>query len=72
MRPQTTPKRFETLLVAAIALFTIGLVAIIAIFATPLLTDNRPGLPLYLIAMATPLGFALAIAHALRSGRRAR
>lgn len=53
-------------------LFTIGVVAVVAIFCTPLLTGNRPGLALYLVAMATPLGFALAIAHALRSGRRAR
>jgi hypothetical protein len=72
MRSRTAPKRFETLLVSAMVLFTIGMVAIIAIFCTPLLTGNRPGLALYLIAMATPLGFALGIAHALRSGRRAR
>jgi len=60
------------LLKAAIACFVVGVVAVLAIFLTPALTDGSPGLVLYLLTLAWPLGFALAIAFALRSGRRAR
>jgi hypothetical protein len=60
------------LLRVALGLFGIGLVAIIAIFATPLLTDSHPGLPLYLLAMLAPVGFAVGMIHALRQGRRSR
>ncbi|BAD55483.1 hypothetical protein NFA_6380 [Nocardia farcinica IFM 10152] len=60
------------LLKLALTLFTVGLVAIIAIFLTPILTDGEPGLWLYLTAMLTPLGFLCAIVFALWSGRRAR
>ncbi|MCM6773026.1 hypothetical protein NDR87_04765 [Nocardia sp. CDC159] len=61
------------LLSAALGLFAIGLLAIVAIFVIPLVSDSRPGLWLYLVAMAaTPLGLLLAIVFALWSGRRAR
>lgn len=60
------------LLKAAIACFVVGVVAVVAIFLTPAFTDGKPGLVLYLSTLAWPLGFALAIAFALRSGRRAR
>lgn len=60
------------LLKVAIGLFSIGLLAIVAIFALPLLSDSHPRLALYLLAMAAPLGFALGIVHALRQGRRSR
>lgn len=60
------------LLKAAIACFVVGVVAVVAIFLIPALTDGKPGLVLYLLTLAWPLGFALAIAFALRSGRRAR
>jgi len=46
--------------------------AVAAIFLTPVVTDGTPGLVLYLLTLAWPLGFVLAIAFALRSGRRAR
>lgn len=62
----------NALLKAAIACFAVGVVALVAIFLTPLLTDGEPGLVLYLLTLAWPLGFALAIAFALISGRRAR
>ncbi|WP_063066260.1 hypothetical protein [Nocardia violaceofusca] len=63
----------DVLLRVAVGLFAIGLLAIVAIFLTPILTDGDPPLWLYLVAMAaTPLGLLLAIAFALWSGRRAR
>ncbi|SUE16783.1 Uncharacterised protein [Rhodococcus gordoniae] len=60
------------LLKAAIVCFAVGVVAVLAIFLTPVITDGKPGLVLYLLTLAWPLGFALAIAFALSSGRRAR
>ncbi|WP_067703681.1 hypothetical protein [Nocardia jejuensis] len=60
------------LLYLAGALFAIGLLAIVAIFAIGLLSDSEPGLWLYLLAMAAPLGFLVGIVFALWSGRRSR
>ncbi len=60
------------LLKAALACFAVGVVAVVAIFLTPVVTDGRPGLVLYLLTLAWPLGFVLALTFALRSGRRAR
>jgi peptidoglycan/LPS O-acetylase OafA/YrhL len=60
------------LLRLALALFALGLLAIVVIFAIPLLTDGEPGLWLYFGAMLAPLGFVLAVVFALRSGRRSR
>ena len=60
------------LLKAAIVCFAVGVVAVAAIFLIPALTDGTPGLVLYLLTLAWPLGFALAVAFALKSGRRAR
>lgn len=61
------------LLPLALGLFAIGLLAIVAIFVTRLVSDVKPGLWLYLVAMAaTPLGLLLAIVFALWSGRRTR
>ncbi|UYP19694.1 hypothetical protein OED52_03785 [Rhodococcus sp. Z13] len=60
------------LLKAAIVCFFVGVLAVAAIFLTPVVTDGTPGLVLYLLTLAWPLGFVLAIAFALRSGRRAR
>nr|WP_206036997.1 MULTISPECIES: hypothetical protein [unclassified Rhodococcus (in: high G+C Gram-positive bacteria)] len=57
---------------AAVACFAVGIVAVVAIFLIPALTDGTPGLVLYLLTLAWPLGFALAIGFALQSGRRAR
>ncbi|MBF6349576.1 hypothetical protein IU448_11165 [Nocardia flavorosea] len=57
----------------ALALFALGLLAIVGIFLTPIVTDGKPGLWLYLGAiLLTPLGFVLALVFALRSGRRAK
>ncbi|WP_460722584.1 hypothetical protein [Nocardia heshunensis] len=60
------------LLYIALGLFTIGLLAVVAIFGVAGLTDSKPGLWLYLLAMCAPLGFLLAIVFALLSGRRSR
>ncbi len=60
------------LLKAAVACFVVGVVAVVAIFLIPAITDGTPGLVLYLLTLAWPLGFALAVAFALKSGRRAR
>ncbi|MFD6857177.1 hypothetical protein ACFWB0_04220 [Rhodococcus sp. NPDC060086] len=57
---------------AAIVCFAVGIVAVVAIFLTPILTDGKPGLVLFLLTLAWPLGFALAIAFALQSGRRSK
>ncbi|MGV9675077.1 hypothetical protein ACWDSJ_07340 [Nocardia sp. NPDC003482] len=72
--PNPAPRRpCQPLLLAALGLFAIGLLAIVAIFVVPLVSDAEPALWLYLLAMAaTPLGLLLAIAFALWSGRRAR
>ncbi|WP_330185919.1 hypothetical protein OHB26_07985 [Nocardia sp. NBC_01503] len=70
---QQAPRRSGSwLLQVAMTLFAVGLLAIVAIFGVGLLTDSKPGLWLYLTAMAAPLGFLLALVFALWSGRRAR
>ncbi|WP_072687147.1 hypothetical protein [Rhodococcus marinonascens] len=68
-RPSRTSDGF---LRVALTLFALGFVAIVAIFLTPILSDNKPGLVLYLIALACPIGFLLGIVAALMQGRRAR
>ncbi|MET9285202.1 hypothetical protein ACWEPH_22345 [Nocardia beijingensis] len=65
-------RRGDWLLRLALSVFALGLLAIIAIFTIPLLTDSEPGLWLYFGAMLAPLGFVLALVFALRSGRRSR
>ncbi len=71
--PRTPRRSGEVLLRVAVGLFAVGVLAIIAIFLTPLVTDGDPPLWLYLVAMAaTPAGLLLAIVFALWSGRRAR
>lgn len=79
MAPETTPPQpsgtagtNNTLLRVAVGFFVVGIVAIIAIFLTPILSEGEPGLVLYLLTLACPIGFVLAMAFALRSGRRAR
>ncbi|MQY24730.1 hypothetical protein [Nocardia aurantia] len=68
------PRRSGTpLLYVALGLFAIGLLAIVAILLTPVLSDAEPALWLYVTAMAgTASGLLLALAFALWSGRRAR
>ena len=72
MPNQTSRESSNRLLHLALAVFSIGVLAIIAIFVIPAVSDAEPGLWLYLAAMAAPIGFLLAITFALRSGRRAR
>lgn len=61
------------LLVAAGVIFAIGLIAIIALFVTPLVAHGATApTAVYLATMCAPLGFLLGIVYALRSGRRAR
>ncbi|WP_407670479.1 hypothetical protein [Nocardia suismassiliense] len=62
----------DWLLQVALGLFALGLLAIIAIFLIPVLSDGTPGLWLYFAAMLAPLGFLVAIVFTLRSGRRSR
>ncbi|MGV8873836.1 MAG: hypothetical protein ACOH2Q_14995 [Rhodococcus sp. (in: high G+C Gram-positive bacteria)] len=68
-----TRKSSTVLLRIALALFAIGLVAIVAILLFPIFSDAKPPLSLYLTAMfSAPTGFVLALVYALASGRRAR
>ncbi|WP_280312709.1 hypothetical protein [Nocardia abscessus] len=65
-------RRGDWLLQLALCSFALGLLAIVVIFAIPILTDGEPGLWFYFGAMLAPLGFVLALVFALRSGRRSR
>ncbi len=61
------------LLYVALVLFAVGIVAIATMFAYPALADgDRAPIGVYLLTLATPIGFVLAIVFALRSGRRHR
>ena len=62
------------LLKAAVACFAVGLVAVVAIFLIPALTDGTPGLVLYSLTLARgSLVFALRCRGSpCSSGRRAR
>ncbi|WP_137723396.1 hypothetical protein [Prescottella subtropica] len=57
---------------AALACFFVGIAAIVAVFFVHSLSEGDPGLALYFLTLACPIGFVLAIAYALRSGRRNR
>ncbi|WP_278264669.1 hypothetical protein [Nocardia sp. AG03] len=65
-------RRSDRLLQLAVALFGVGILAVIAIFVLSIVSDSEPGLWLYLLAMLAPVGFLLALVFALWSGRRAR
>lgn len=65
-------RRSDRLLQLAVALFGIGILAVIGIFVWSIVSDSEPGLWLYLLAMLAPAGFLLALVFALWSGRRAR
>ncbi|MBF6211732.1 hypothetical protein IU433_16435 [Nocardia puris] len=60
------------MLYVAMGLFLAGVLAVIAIFLTALITGSAPGLWVYLIAMLAPVGFLLGLIYALWSGRRSR
>lgn len=69
----TGPRRSrDRLLHVALILFGVGIVGVIGIFLTPIVSDSKPGLWLYGLAMLAPAGFLLALIFALWSGRRAR
>ena len=69
MKRQSSPR----LLQAAGVVFAVGLAAIVALFATPLVTDGDTApTVVYVLTMCAPLGFVLGIVYALLSGRRAR
>jgi hypothetical protein len=70
--PAAVDKPRNALLHVALALFTIGLIGIALIFIVPVVSDREPGLALYLMALAAPVGFLFALVFTLRSGRRAR
>ncbi|GAD82925.1 hypothetical protein [Nocardia asteroides] len=71
--PAEGPRRSgDRLLQLAVALFGIGILAVVAIFVWAIVADSAPGLWLYLLAMLTPVGFLLGLVFALWSGRRAR
>ncbi|MFJ1458401.1 hypothetical protein [Nocardia wallacei] len=72
--PHRPPRRSgDSLMYVALGLFAIGVLAVVAIFLTPIVSDSDPGLWLYLVAMiGTPLGLLLAVVFALWSGRRSR
>ncbi len=66
-------KRSSRLLPVAIVVFVIGLIALIALFVMPAVADGETApTAVYLLALCAPLGFLLAIAAALRTGRRTR
>ncbi|NLU82425.1 hypothetical protein [Rhodococcus sp. HNM0569] len=69
-RPRTAQPK--GLFYTALAFFFVGVAAIVAMFVVSAATDGPPGLALYLVALACPVGFVLAIVYALRSGRRSR
>ncbi|MGC4935824.1 hypothetical protein ACLQ3C_19335 [Gordonia sp. DT30] len=57
--------------VAGVA-FAIGVVAIIALFVTPLVAGGATApTAVYLLTMCAPLGLLLGVIYALRSARRA-
>ncbi|MFC4124576.1 hypothetical protein [Nocardia rhizosphaerae] len=70
--PEGPRRASDRLLQLAVALFGIGIVAVVAIFVTPIVSDAKPGLVLYCLAMLAPVGFLLGLVFALWSGRRAR
>ncbi|MFD6391020.1 hypothetical protein ACWF82_16615 [Nocardia sp. NPDC055053] len=71
--PARDPRRpSDRLLQLAVALFGIGILAVVAIFVTPIVSDSSPGLWLYGLAMLAPVGFLLGLVFALWSGRRTR
>ncbi|MFF0814932.1 hypothetical protein ACFYVR_07230 [Rhodococcus sp. NPDC003318] len=67
----TAPASGGLLFRISLALFVIGVAAVVAIFVVAA-TGHTPGLALYLTALAFPLGFLLGIVSALRAGRRVR
>lgn len=63
-----TPGR--TVTAAGVVLFLCGIVAIGTLFLVPAVWDGHTApLPVYLVAMCTPVGLFLAIAGTVRSGR---
>lgn len=68
-RPSTQDSSLLLLQIAGVV-FVVGLLAIVALFVTPLL-DHGGTAPtwVYLLTMCAPLGFLLGLIYALRAGR---
>lgn len=63
----------DRLLYVALVLFVVGVVAVLTMFAYPALDGgDRAPIGVYLLTLAAPIGFVLALVFALRSGRRHR
>ncbi|UAK37894.1 hypothetical protein K8O93_23080 [Gordonia bronchialis] len=73
MQRTGTARRSVSLVAVAGVVFAIGILAVIALFVTPLVShgDTAPT-AVYLLTMCAPLGFVLGLVAALRSGRRVR
>ena len=53
--------------------FVIGVLAVVALFVTPLVAGGTTApTAVYLLTMCAPLGFVLGLVAALRAGRRVR
>ena len=71
--PQQPSRPGDRLVQVGAAVFAVGLVAVVAVFAPALLADRVPSLPVVVTALSLlPLGFGLALAGLLRSARTPR
>ncbi|MFW0791476.1 hypothetical protein [Gordonia sp. CPCC 205333] len=62
--------RSNRLLQLSIAIFAIGLVAIVALFVTPLVADGRTAPTLvYVLTMCAPVGLVIALIATVVTGR---
>lgn len=60
-------------LITAGVVFAIGIVAVVALFLTPVVSDGSTAPTfVYLLTMCAPLGFVLGLIHAFRSAREVR
>ncbi|RPA60087.1 hypothetical protein EF294_11675 [Gordonia oryzae] len=73
MTPGAGESSTSRLLPLAGVVFVIGLLAIVALFLTPV-ADHGETAPtaVYLLTMCAPLGFLMGVIYALRSGRGTR
>ncbi|GAB17704.1 hypothetical protein GOEFS_037_00070 [Gordonia effusa NBRC 100432] len=61
------------ILLLSIALFVIGLVAIVALFVTPLVADGRTAPTLvYVLTMCAPAGFVISVIATVTASRPAK
>ncbi len=63
--------RTHRLLQASLVIFAIGLVAIVALFVTPLIFDGSTApTAVYVATTAAPVGFVLALIATILTGRK--